>query len=516
MARYERPAMSGSQRDINGLTQAPPQVASLDPARTSRFAISRGQLFMLLAIMLPATASMLAPVFSGDVAYQIRTGQLIVEAGAILSGDPFTFTVAGQPWLNQQWGASLVLGVGFDLVGWGGLLLMRAVLIGATFGFVFAACRGVGATSVVASLVTLGAFVVAATNLALRSQTFGLFCFAAIVAILAYRRKHPSLLWLIPLVMVIWANTHGSFFIGWAAIGFAALEDIVARSRLALGTVAVGILAVIATLLNPWGLAMWRYVADLSTNPLIAQLISEWQPTSLQSPTGLFFFGSAAFVLVLLLVRGRAISWLQVAWLAALAVVAVMAVRGVAWWAIGAAPIVAILVSGLTIRGRSLADAGPEQRRALGYTAIAGVLVVFAMFALPYWRPLDALYGPEDVLRDAPRGVTEALLAEATPDDRLFADQTWASWFELAVPGVPVMVDSRIELFDRRILGDYLHVTNARADWQRILDSWQVSLLAIPADASSQLIPFLEGNGDWAVLYEDDEGQVYRRSRSSS
>ncbi|MFV2065328.1 MAG: hypothetical protein ACC726_17705, partial [Chloroflexota bacterium] len=176
--------------------------ASSESKATARFAITRGHLFMLLAILLPAIASMLAPVFSGDVAYQIRAGQLMFESGTLLTTDPFTFTVLGEPWLNQQWGASIALGLGFDVIGWGGLLLLRAVLIGMTFGLVFAACRGMGASSIVSSLVTLGAFVVAATNLALRSQTFGLLFFAAVVAILVYRRRHPWLLWLIPVVMI--------------------------------------------------------------------------------------------------------------------------------------------------------------------------------------------------------------------------------------------------------------------------------------------------------------------------
>ncbi len=471
---------------------------------------------MLLAILLPAIASMLAPVFSGDVAYQIRTGQLMFASGALVDTDPFTFTVMGEPWLNQQWGASVALALGFDVTGWAGLLLIRAVLIGLTFGLIYAACRGSGATAIVSSLVTLGTFVVAATNLALRSQTFGLLFFAAVVALLVYRRKYPWLLALIPLVMMAWANTHGSFFIGWAAIGFAALEDIVSRSRIAIATIAVGLLAVAATLLNPWGVAMWEYVVGLSTNPLISLLVTEWQATTLESPTGIFFFGSVALVLLLLLVGGRTISWLQLAWLAALALVGLMAVRGVAWWAIGAAPIVAILISGFVVRGRALSDRGPDRQRGVGYTAIAAVLVVFAFAALPFWRPIDAVYGPEGVLRDAPAGVTATLLAEATPDDRLYADQRWSSWFEMAVPGVPVMVDSRIELYDRAIWGDYLHVYSGRADWQEILDRWEVSLVAIVADESSQLLPFLADNEAWTLLHQDVEGVVYRRVTSDA
>lgn len=489
--------------------------ASTPPPRSMRWAITRGQFFMLLAIFLPAVASMLAPVITGDVSYQVQAGRLMLEAGEVLDTDPFTFTVLGEPWVNQQWGASVIFAAAFDSVGWAGLLLLRAILIGITFGLVYAACRATDASRIVASLVTLGMFVVAATNLALRSQMFGVISFAAVVAILAWRRKHPLLLWLIPLIMVFWGNTHGSFFVGWAALGLAALEDVLERRRLAGVTIAVSVLSVLATLIHPWGIDMWAYVAELSTNPLIAMLVSEWQPSTLKTPTGLFFFASVAVVLGLLLYRGRVISWPQVLWLAGLALLSLMAVRSVIWWAIGAAPIMAILVSGLVIRGRRVGDEAYDEPRGIGYTAIAGVALVLALVVLPFWKPFDPLYGPEGVVRYAPRGVTETLLAEAAPGDHLFTDQKWGSWFEMAVPDVPVMVDTRIELFDADTWGDYLHVLSGRADWADILDRWDVRFVAIDA-ADEQVRPFLEAHESWELRHEDEEGVVYRRVETAS
>ncbi len=480
------------------------------PQRPLRWAITRGQLLLLLAVFLPAVASMLAPIITDDIAYQVQTGRLMLDAGAIIDRDPFTFTALGEPWVNQQWGAGVIFAAVFDTTGWTGLLLFRAVLIGLAFGLVYLACRATDASQVVAALVTLGSFVVAATNLALRSQTFAVVFFAAVIAILAWRRKHPLLLWLIPLIMIAWGNTHGSFFIGWAAIGLAALEDLVARSHLAAVTVSVGILSVLVTLIHPWGLEMWAYVIELSTNPLIASLITEWQAATLQTPTGIFFFASVAAVVGLLLVRGRVISWLQIAWLAALALLGLMAVRNVIWWAIGAAPIVAILSSGLEVRGRRLGDTAFDRPRGIGYTAIAAVALLLGLVALPVWKPSDPLYGSADVVRDAPRGATEVLLADATQDDRLFAEQKWGSWFEMAVPGVPVMVDTRIELFDSGVWGDYLHVVGGRADWADILDRRGVTLVAVSA-ADEQLVPFIDVHPGWELLHRDEESVLYRR-----
>jgi hypothetical protein len=121
------------------------------------------------------------------------------------------------------------------------------------------------------------------------------------------------------------------------------------------------------------------------------------------------------------------------------------------------------------------------------------------------------MYGPEGVVRYAPRGVTEALLAQASPGDRLFAEQQWGSWFELNLPGVPVMVDTRIELFDKSTWADYLHVLNGLADWADILDRWDVELVALRA-GNDQLRAFIGRDPGWELVFEDEEGVLYRRS----
>jgi hypothetical protein len=129
---------------------------------------------------------------------------------------------------------------------------------------------------------------------------------------------------------------------------------------------------------------------------------------------------------------------------------------------------------------------------------------------VPFYRPSDPLYGPEGVVQHAPRGVTEALAATAGPDDRLYAAQRWGSWLEFALPGVPVMVDTRIELFESDVWKDYLDIAGGRADWSEILERWGVTLVALET-LNDDLIPFIEADAAWELLHEDDKGVVYRR-----
>ena len=505
MAQHEMPA-------VPGVPPADPADPAPPTPPTSRWAISRGTLMVLLAVLLPAAASLLAAVITTDIAYHLRSGQIMLESGALLQEDRFTFTALGDPWLNQQWAASVGFAAVYDAAGWLGLLILRSVLIGAAFGLVYLACRGTGASRMVASLVTLGAFVVAATNLALRSQLLGVLFFAALMAIIVWRRRHPWLLLLVPLLMIAWANTHGSFFIGWAAIALAALEDLLARRRMALLTVAVGVMSVLATLVNPWGIEMWAYVLELSSNPVVAALVSEWQAPTLGTrdrhlllPLGRPGGGAAAPT------RARH----------QLATVA------------------------LAQRPHPAQPHGLAQRGLVGHRCRAGGGVAPRWLGAPrappgrssrrrtsrrgLWRHRHAAGGPDRAGRAvlprrairstdlraswilAPRGPTEQLLADARPGDRLFADQRWGSWFELAVPDVLVMVDTRIELFDEQVWSDYLAISSGRADWSDILDTWEVDFVALDP-GNQDLTPFITADPGWELSFDSDEGLIFVRA----
>src|SRR5438045_92167 len=69
-----------------------------------------GQLWSCLAVGLPVLGAVVAPMSTVDLAYNVRAGQLMLETRRLLETDPFTFSAAGQVWVDQQWGAQIILG----------------------------------------------------------------------------------------------------------------------------------------------------------------------------------------------------------------------------------------------------------------------------------------------------------------------------------------------------------------------------------------------------------------------
>lgn len=474
--------------------------------------MSRDRLWVALAILLPALAASIATVATGDLAYQVRAGELMIEKGDILRSDPFTFTAAGTRWLNQQWGTGILLALVHGMAGWAGIAILRTGLITSVVLLAYASARRHLAPRP-AALVTLAGFVLGIGSLALRAQLLGLVCFVSILAIVQWRDRYPKTILLAPLVVVVWANVHGSFFLGPLLLGAAAFDDFWrARPTFALSAAAAAA-GLVATVVGPLGLAVWEYAVSLSANPIIAARVSEWQRTSPLSGLGAAFYGSvAAVTAVHIRAWGRGCSILlgTAVVLTILAALGAYAERGVVWWALAAPALAAPALATLLPPATTVPRAESARLRRLN-SLFVSVLVLVVVALQPLWRPSLPLTGPAGTLRDAPAGLPAALARLARPQDRVVVSQAWASWFEWAAPGIPVMVDSRVEVVPPSAWEDYLTIVQGGPDAIRLLDEIRATAVVVDPKEIPRLGATLRAAAGWQVAYEDHDGTIFVR-----
>ena len=82
--------------------------------------------WFVVAIAVPMIDALLTKMPAADLAYQIRAGDIMLRTHSLLRTDVFTFTVPGAQWLNQQWGAQLILDATYRLGGWNAMVLLHA------------------------------------------------------------------------------------------------------------------------------------------------------------------------------------------------------------------------------------------------------------------------------------------------------------------------------------------------------------------------------------------------------
>jgi hypothetical protein len=456
----------------------------------------------IAAVLLP-TALIQGKIGSIDLAYHLRAGDLMLRTHHLLRTDPFAFTVAGLPWTDQQWGAQIILGGVFRAFGWGGLALLQTITAVAIFFFVYRACRARGAAPRMAAWVTLGAALVASFGLTLRPQLIAALLFSASLWLIAERRVHPRRLWVVPVLVAVWANIHGTFFLGSLLLLLAALEDRLDRNPLAKRTFLIALVALAATLVNPFGPGVWGYLISLSTNSNITDAISEWQAASFRNPSDVVFFASVVIVFVLLMRRGRQISWSTVLTVVVFFIVGVTARRSEMWWALAVAPALAGSMVGPSRRRA-------EVRELPSVNVVIAAVIVMAVFVTFPWSLIgaDRTYPGSRVFLSLP-GITSTLEREARPGDRIFNSQKFGSWLEFAVSTNPVFIDSVIEVYPDRIWRQYHDISNGREGWDDLLRRWDVRFLVLDPTRAESLIPLVRKSPDWRLVHQDHDGLVF-------
>lgn len=274
------------------------------------FSLSRTQ-SMIGALTLLTAALMLSfdGTRDGDLYLQLASGRFIATHG-LSAVDPFQTIAHGEPWLNQQWLAELLV---YRVVGWigiTGLTIAYAALLAIPMALLLWLCRrkGIAMMLALAALYCPGLWVIVHP----RAAGFTLFAFSLLVSIVVVawlRPRSPSLAtqrlrWAAPgtlLLFALWVNLHGGFLAGLLLLVLI-VAGLALERRLGLPTALGGrrilllaLTAVLATLTatvaTPLGGSIWSYLLSFR-NPAISLASSEWRP-AFQSPLAISYLAVA-------------------------------------------------------------------------------------------------------------------------------------------------------------------------------------------------------------------------------
>lgn len=413
--------------------------------------------FRILPYVMAAAFAVLGlrPLRDPDVWWHLRLGEFIVRRHSVPAHDPFS-DITSHPWVTHEWLSELLMFLSFDLAGYKGVSVLRALLMLALALMVARSCLA-RSSGPIASVVTAVALIAVWPGTGERPQLVSFLLFALLGPRLHQSMAIGARLWpLIPLVLV-WSNLHGFWSLAvvlFGACSIGAVFDSRPERRLNVavrhGAVAIG--AVLAAAVNPNGfatlLAPFR-VAGYSA------FVTEWAPPSLLNP-----FQLAAFVLLAVVVAGwaragRPTSWLTCAYVLAAAVIGFVYSRDVPIAAILLAPLAAEAAMAILGRSRDVAPWRRTPRMAAGVALGAATVA-----AAGIW--LTAMPG---IAPQAPFEVSRRL--NALPGRaNVITEYDLGAWLLWSARDSQPAIDGRTELYGVDYVRRYFDAQELRPGWR--------------------------------------------------
>lgn len=472
-----------------------------------------------------------------DTWWHLRAGRWIVEHRAVPRVDSFSYTRLGEAWEYPGWLVQVPLYWIFETFGLGGLNLWTAGMVTLTFWLVWQTMSG---GVFLRAFVTVLAAAASGVYWAARPYmvTF-LFSAAYLVVLEKWRQDAHSQIrmgWMarrlgwLPVIMILWANSHGGFAVGFILWGvYFAGEGIelfiekwfpadgsepfpgAARRVLALG--GAGFLMIAAVCLNPYGPVMLLYPFKTVGIEALQALIVEWQSPDFHERH------VQPFLWLLLIAFGavglskKRMTLFELLLIAGFAFMSFRAGRNIALFAL-VAPMVltrhlAAFLQAVSQRlgipaARQISDSTTPGQSRLNWILL-GALVIAVGFKLTLVTPKEINQAHFD---DTLPVAAVEFIRKSQPQGRIFNSYNWGAYLLWALPEYPVFVDGRTDLYGDEIIDQWVRVVRAEEDWQQILDEWDVRIILLEPDRP--IVPYF-ADGGWRQVYADEIAVVYKR-----
>jgi hypothetical protein len=454
-----------------------------------------------------------------DAGWHIRAGELMLNSGKLPQTDPFSFSKAGQAWIAWEWLADVIMGSVFQIAGMSGVALIYTLAIAASVWMWFRLSWAAGGNFILACL--FASPLLSTTNLhwLARPHVFSWLFLLGTVWYCETLREKPGVSHLaaVALAGMVWANMHGSFFLGpviallyaagaWmrTAIWDFAVYDLKADRAAWFAWVAGAALA--GSLVNPHGWQLHRHVIAYLADAQLLDRIGEFQSFNFHAD------GSLQIILALLIGICGGVAALSERrperFLLALLLTA-GALRSARMLPVAALLLLPLANGSLTAALRK-AQISARIRKALDEVLNYGdrllrldrglngaALVPFVAVAL--YAVLHASHPgfPTDQFPVA----AAAKVAELPATARVFAPDKFGGYLIYRFNGDrKVFFDGRSDFYGADFLRRYSRMVQVRPGWQAEFAKWHFTHALLPVDYS--LIPALEAQG-WTELYRD-------------
>lgn len=445
-----------------------------------------------------------------DTWWHLAAGKYIADLRAVPHQDIFSWTVAGQPWITHEWLLELLFYLSYLVGKFWGVLALVLFLCGTLLLFYWKLLSMPKDSFYVAALALLVTGELITPFIDIRPQVLSYLLFVFFLyALYSFVYEDRDFLFALPLLSLLWANSHGSFLLGAALLVLFIFSVLIPmeggkivnpRFRISKAgkLTLVLILCLVTPTVNPNGFKLLLYPFETLGNSQMTGTIQEWLSPNFHDLYYQVFLVYYLATFLVLVITPRNILLSDLLLYLIFGAAAFIHIRLIPY---------ALLTSGLLWpRYLSLKTTHLPKLSRIKIAVIPSLFIPFMLVLFlkaPPQTQIDYKFTPQDSI--FPVKAVEYLRANPVTG-RMLNDYGWGGYLIWNLPEHKVFIDGRADVYFKKVYGDYLKVNRLKPETAFLLNKYRVGFVLMPADAP--LIQALKFSPDWSVCYEDTKAAI--------
>lgn len=470
---------------------------------------------MLLLLAIALLVIFFLPVKDTDFGWHYRCGKLFFTQAKLCLSNDFSYFLPGYRWAYANFVYDVTLAAIFDRFGFIGISLWGSLIFSLIFMIFLTLNRGP------LWLNTFIIFLIVGLNqnifsLGYRAQILGLLFFVLTLSLLGRENRLSRNLFFLPLLFLVWANSHPSFFLGPLTMGLFLLDKTVScfnkkyDYRLLAILFLTFAISLGVTAINPFGWRIYQEVWIHFQAPL-NRMIAEWVAPSWWQQLMVVSLTTTALILAL---KRKQYDY-RFLLLLIFTYLALIARRNLPLYYLTVFVVILSqidLVRLLKVKRRFLENAL--------ITLLFVLVIVVASLRIPQTIRFDLNYATycQEGLVPLPCAAVDRLRSKT---GRIFNSYEWGGFLIWQLPQMQVFVDGRMPAWKdsdgKSPYAIFLEIIQAQPGWEKKLEQYGTDYLLIGPGTFLDLV--LRGDKGmtyaWQEEYRDQVAVIYRRTKQN-
>lgn len=481
-----------------------------------------------------------------DFGWHLKMGEIITRSG-IPQTDPFSYTMPSFPFIDHEWLTNITSYKIYNLFGYIGLAGVSTILVFLTIIILIKVDKRVSLKDLInlkfgkrffaPNFILLLTLAVLLPYFGVRAQVESWLLLSLLTYIVFKNGVWDKGKFVIPIVILFWTNLHGSFAVGVGLVTLFIFIRVAKTRKVYVSDLAVLLLSILATFINPYGIRLWYEVWMQATDGTLRWNIIEWMPSIFM--LDIAYVSLLSFSTFLVFKYRKYFKNEELLIYVAFLVQALFSRRHVPLWAVISFPMTTKTLYFFYDEIKNIKGAISKFQKLYHYTWVLAliILMVQSFMSLRSAQAIseEAFYPKE--------GIT--FLNENPTEGEIFSEYAWGGYLIWKFPERQVFIDGRMPSWrwsenppteSASAFDDYIKIVDGKSDYRQEFSKYNIKVVLWPKAERGELLDVLaqkigqfltkeenerisllkklEKDG-WELVYEDQVAVVYRKSEKS-